>query len=238
VISWTRIRANTPKLEDISWFSEAHTALEVVDLNPTIATAQFISTRYTKHEWKKVVRTKVEAFDEAELHQSLFRIEYGIFYSTLKTKYGPEPYVFAHDRRSSMLKFYLRSRSYGLQARIHHGAANHSAKRCKCTLGAEENEEHYLLTCPALAAKRRAFARNLVIKLTESNYTEELRNIRTAPNNELIAYLLGGSEINWNDGAILLIDELMRPYLLKLASKRKHLMAALNDNGGTSHSTP
>jgi hypothetical protein len=68
-----------------------------------------------------------------------------------------------------MLKFYLRSRSYGLQARIHHGAANHSAKRCKlCTLEAEENEEHYVLTCPAFAAKRRALARNLVIKLKES----------------------------------------------------------------------
>jgi hypothetical protein len=104
-----------------------------------------------------------------------------------------------------MLKLYLRSRSYGLQARIHHGAANHIAKRCKlCTLGAEENE----------------------------------RNIRTAPNNELIAYLLGGSELNWNNGAIALIDELMRPYLLKLASKRKHLMATLNNNGGTPHSTP
>jgi hypothetical protein len=124
-----------------------------------------------------------------------------------------------------MLNFYLRSRLYGLQARIHHGAANHGAKRRKlCTLGAEENEEHYLLTCPALAAKRRAFARNLVIKLKKSNYTEELCNIRTAPNNELVAYLLGGSEINWNDGAIALIDELMRPYLLKLASNRKHLI--------------
>jgi hypothetical protein len=121
-----------------------------------------------------------------------------------------------------MLKFYLRSRSYGLQARIHHGAANHSAKRCKlCTLGAEENDEHYLLeTCPAFAAERRAFARNLVIKLKESNYTAKLHNIRTAPINELTAYLLGGSEVNWNDGAIALIDKLMRPYLLKLASKR------------------
>jgi hypothetical protein len=65
----TCVCANTPKLEDISWFSEAHTALEVVDLNPTIATAHFISTRYTKYGWKKLVRTKVEAFDEAELHQ-------------------------------------------------------------------------------------------------------------------------------------------------------------------------
>jgi hypothetical protein len=149
---------------------------------PTIATAHFISIRYIKHEWKKLVRTKVEAFDEAELHQSLFRTESDISYSTLKTNFGPEPYVFAHDRRTAMLKFYLRSRSYGLQARMHHGAANHSAKRCKlCTLGAEE---HYLLTCPELAAERRAFARNLVIKLKESNFTEELRNIRTAPNNE------------------------------------------------------
>jgi hypothetical protein len=125
----TCVRANTPKLEDASCFSEAHTALEVVDLNPTIATAHFISIRYTKYEWKKLVRTKVEAFDKAELHQSVFRTESGIFYSTLKTKYGHEPYVFAHDRRSAMLKFYLRSRSFGLQARIHHGAANHSAKR-------------------------------------------------------------------------------------------------------------
>jgi hypothetical protein len=53
----------------------------------------------------------------------------------------------------------------------------------------------------------------------------------------LIAYLLGGSEVDWNDGAIALIDELMRPYLLKLASKRKQLMAALNENNGNSHST-
>jgi hypothetical protein len=137
-----------------------------------------------------------------------------------------------------MLKFYLRSRSYRLQARIHHDAANHSAKRCKsCTLEAEENEEHYLLTCPAFAAERRALARNLVIKLKESNYTKELRNIRTAPNNELIVYLLGGSQVDWNDGAIALINELMLPYLLKLASKRKQLMAALNENNGNSNST-
>jgi hypothetical protein len=90
---------------------------------------------------------------------------------------------------------------------------------------------------PDFAAERRALARNLVIKLKESNYTEELRNIRTAPSNELIAYLLGGSEVDWNDGAIALIDELMRPYLLKLASKQKQLMAALNENNGNSHST-
>jgi hypothetical protein len=53
----------------------------------------------------------------------------------------------------------------------------------------------------------------------------------------MIAYLLGGSEVDLNDGAIALIDALMRPYLLKLAFKRKQLMAALNDNNGNSHST-
>jgi hypothetical protein len=84
---------------------------------------------------------------------------------------------------------------------------------------------------------RHLLARDLVIKLKESNYTKELRNIRTAPNNELIAYLLGGSEVDWNDGAIALIDKLKRPYLLKLASKRKQLMAALNENNGHSYST-
>jgi hypothetical protein len=47
----TCVRANTPKLEDVSWFSEAHTALEVVDLNRTTVTAHFISTNYvTKYE--------------------------------------------------------------------------------------------------------------------------------------------------------------------------------------------
>lgn len=41
--------------------------------------------------------------------------------------------------------------------------------------------------------------------------------------------LLGGSEYDWTDGAIALIDELMRPYLTELAAKRKRLMAALNN---------
>jgi hypothetical protein len=113
-----------------------------------------------------------------------------------------------------MLKFYLRSQCFGLQARIHHGTANESAKQCKvCALMTEENEEHYLLTCPAFANERQAFARNLVTKLKASNYPPVLHNIKIAPNNQLVAYLLGGSEYDWTHGAIALIDELMHPYL-------------------------
>jgi hypothetical protein len=224
------LRANTPKLAEPSWFSEVHSALEIVDPNPTSASAQFISDTYSKSTWKKLVRVKVEFFDEAALHQAMFWTESGIFYSAIKSKYGPEPYVFAHNRKSAMLKFYLCLRCFGLQARIHHGTANESAKQCKlCALMTEENEEHYLLTCPAFANERQAFVRNLVTKLKASNYHEVLHNLRIAPNNQLVAYLLGGSKYDWTDGAIALINELMRPYLTELAAERKRLMAALNN---------
>lgn len=197
-----------------------------MNLNPTIATAQYVSDTYTKYAWKKLVRECIEAADEAELHQSMFRTESGIFYSTIKTKYGPEPYVFAHDRKSAMLKFYLRSRSFGLQARIHHhGQGEETAKQCKlCSLNAEENEGHYLLICLAFAAERQDFARKLVINLKVFKYPGVLDNIRAATNNQLVGYLLGGSEPDWTEEAIALIDKLIRPYLLQLAAKRKRLM--------------
>ena len=222
-------RIHTAKLADNSWFSEVHSALEIAALNPTIATAQFISDNYSKYEWKKLIREKIKEFDEVELSQLMARTDSGIFYSTIKTRYGPGRYVFSHDRKSAMLKFYLRSRSFGLQARIHHGLSNLSAKKCKlCTMMVEENEEHYLLTCPTLALERQTFARTLVLNLRAANYHEELEHIRLAPNYKLVTYLLGGSEPNWNDDAIALIDELMRPFLLQLAAKRKHLMATIN----------
>jgi hypothetical protein len=72
-------------------------------------------------------------------------------------------------------------------------------------------------------------ARNLVTKLKASNYPQVFHNIRIAPNNQLVAYLLDGSEYDWTDGAIALINELMRLYLTELAAKRKQLMAALNN---------
>ena len=147
--------------------------------------------------------------------------------------------MFAHDRKSAMLKFYLRSRSFGLQARINHGPNNQAGKACKlCALMTEENEEHYLLVCPTFDPERRAFARNLVTKLRASNYCNVLQCIRAAPNNQLVAYLLGGSEPDWTEGAVALIDELLRPYLLQLAAKRKCLMANVNSDGPVAHTTP
>lgn len=52
-------------------------------------------------------------------------------------------------------------------------------------------------------------------------FLTELRDIRAAPNDLLAAYLLGGSEPYWQEGAIALIDKLMRPYLTQLAAIRK-----------------
>jgi hypothetical protein len=94
------------------------------------------------------------------------RTDSGKFYSNIKTQYGQEAYIFAHDRRSTMLKFYLRSKSFGLRARMFHGEQQSVNKQCKlCPQGVEENEEHYLLDCPTFLPERAEFARLLLLNM-------------------------------------------------------------------------
>jgi hypothetical protein len=65
-----------------------------------------------------------------------------------------------HDTKSgATIKFALRSRSYGLQARFHQKAgAEQFGKACKlCATGEDEIKERHLLRCPVFFRERVAF---------------------------------------------------------------------------------
>jgi hypothetical protein len=148
----------------------------------------------------------------------------GKFYSHIKTQYGQEAYIFAHDRRSTMLKFYLRSRSSGLRARMFHGEHQLVNKHRKLyPQGVEENEEHYLLDCPTLGPERAEFARLLLLDM-QAEFGQELAEIRTASKSKQVAYILGQTEPHWKPKVADIIDRLFRPYITALATKRKHLI--------------
>jgi hypothetical protein len=152
------------------------------------------------------------------------RTDSGKYYSHIKTQYGQEAYIFAHDRRSTMLKFYLRSRSFGLRARMFHGEQQSVNKQCKlCPQGVEENEEHYLLDCPTCLPERAEFARLLLLDM-QAEFGQELAEIRTASKSKQVAYILGRTEPHWKPQVAEIIDRLFRPYVTALATKRKHLM--------------
>jgi hypothetical protein len=123
-----------------------------------------------------------------------------------------------------MLKFYLRSRSFGLHARMFHGEQHLVNKPCKlCLQGVKDNEKHYLLDCPTFLPERAEFARLLLLNM-QVDFGQELAEIRIASKSKQVAYILGRIEPHWNAQVAELIDRLFRPYVTALATKRKYVM--------------
>jgi hypothetical protein len=206
-----------------SWFHDIQNGLELLKLLPIYANTQVVGV-HSKSQWNKLVHEKVLEFDKNQLFQNMPRTDSEKYYSHMRTQYGQEAYIFAHNRRSTMLKFYLRSRSFGLRARMFHGEQQSANKQCKlCPQGVEENEEHYLLDCPAFLLERAEFARLLLLDM-QAEFGQELVKIRTASKSKQVAYILGQTEPHWKPQVAEIIDRLFRPYVTALATKRKHLM--------------
>jgi hypothetical protein len=183
---------NTPD-KTKSWFHDIQNGLELLKLLPIYANTQAVRA-HSKSQWNKLVHKIVLEIDENQLFQNMPRTDSGKYYSHIKTQYGQKAYIFAHDRRSTMLKFYLRLRSFGFRARMFHGEQQSMNKQCKqCPQGVEENEEHYLLDCPTFFPERAEFARLLLLDM-QAEFGQELTEIRTASKSEQVAYILGRTE--------------------------------------------
>jgi hypothetical protein len=148
-----------------SWFHDIQNGLELLKILPIYANTQDVGAHF-KSQWNKLVHKKVLEFDKNQLFQNMPRTDSGKYYSHIKAQYGQEAYIFAHDRRSTMLKFYLRLKSFGLRASMFHGEQQAVNKQCKlCSQGVEENEEHYLLDCATFLPERADFARLLLLDM-------------------------------------------------------------------------
>lgn len=213
-------------IKDKSWHSEVaqlFSNLNIAHLRD-VPTASSLS----KGQWKKAIKTAVSKYDRAQWLLLLDRTDFGKHYRVLKTEYGPEPYIFLHDRWSTCLKFYLRSCCYGLRSRMFHGDDAVDLKKCRlCTFAVPEDEAHYLLNCPAFTPERATFASQLETNL-QTLFPHEFQDIASAPTPLQMAYLLGRTEIHWNAQVATIVDETVRPFLIALADKRKLLKANAN----------
>jgi hypothetical protein len=125
-----------------------------------------IAATFSKAQWKKDIHSAVVNLDQKLWLDNLNRTEFGGHYKLIKVKYGQEAYIFRHDRWYTVLKFYLRSRSFGLRSRIFYSNDAAADKICTlCSYGAQEDEIHFLLSCKAFSKARQVFAAALLNKI-------------------------------------------------------------------------
>lgn len=218
---------NLAHVTDNSWSSELCGLLTSLGMSPSVWTAAKVAT-LSRNEWERKVDTLVESADNRQLFSDFPRTHSGLHYATVKTSPGQEPYIWKFDRRSTTLKFALRSRSYGLQARLHGKRNPHNLKTCRlCFSDEDETKEHHLIRCSAFVGERVAFCDALTQHL-QASFSVEYKDILLAPGPSQLAYLLGRSEPHWSPLVPTMIDMLIRPYLLALADKRKRLVADLD----------
>jgi hypothetical protein len=148
---------NTRNFQDDFWHSEIPTIFQALGLSAADTQTEAVAL-LPKSAWNRKVEDLVRKYDSELLFANFTRTQSGSFYANIKQHIGQECYIWYHDRRSTLLKFYLRSRSYGLEARMHHGLRNASKKVCPFgTLQEHETEEHHLLRCTAFQPKRSIF---------------------------------------------------------------------------------
>jgi hypothetical protein len=184
--------------------------------------------RMSGQEWASRIEKLVTSMDSCNLFASFPRTSSGLHYSHIKRTPGQEDYIWRHDRRSATINFALHSRSYCLQARFHQKAGPESVdKVCKvCTSGEDETEEHHLLRCPAFFPERIAFCDALTRQLS-TEFSKEYSEFYASSSAIQMAILLGRSEQHWAPLVPVIIDMLLRPYLIALADKRKRLIKDL-----------
>lgn len=147
----------------------------------------------------------------------------------MKPYYGRELYLSRDDRKSSLLKFYLRSENFGLNARTQHGlpvADTQLRKSCKlCQIGAVEDEAHFMLVCPAFSASRRIMWLNLEGHLAQQGLETVWLQLLAAQPAEQLCILLGRLGEAWNEDAAFAIDSAVRQFILHAAQQRKLLVS-------------
>jgi hypothetical protein len=103
-----------------------------------------------------------------------------------------------------------------------------SDKVCRlCYSGEFEAEEHFLLSCSAFYQERLTFCDTLTHEMVVA-FPVEYAEISQATGTLQMRYLLGRPEEHWAKDAPLLIDLLIRPYLLALEGQRKRLLKDLD----------
>jgi hypothetical protein len=216
------------RLTDGSWYSEICEIARGLNTGPVDLNVLRIGG-ITKRAWKTQIQESIIRVDTTKLFAAFSRTQSGIHYAEMKQEPGQEGYIWRHDRRSTVLKFALRSRSYRLQARIHKkGPVLESDKFCRlCYFGEFETEEHFLLSCSAFYQERLTFCDTLTHDMAVA-FPVEYAEISQATGTLQMRYLLGKTEEHWAKDAALLIDLLIRPYLLALEGQRKRLLKDLD----------
>jgi hypothetical protein len=211
-------------LKDGSWYSEISEILANLGLQAGDWSVAGIE-RMSKQEWGSGVEKLIFSCDSRELFSSFPRTSSGIHYSQIKRTPRQANYIWKHDRKSATIKFALRSRSYGLQARFHQKAgAVQFGKACKlCATGEDETEEHHLLRCPVFFRERVAFC-DALTRQSKDDFPQEYSDFSASSGMLQTAYLLGRTEPHWAPSVSTIIDMLIRPYLIALAIRRKALM--------------
>jgi hypothetical protein len=103
-----------------------------------------------------------------------------------------------------------------------------SDKVCRlCYFGELETEEHFLLSSSAFYQERLAFCDTLTHNMAIA-FPMEYAEISQATCTLQMRYLLGRTEEHWAEAVPLLIDRLIRPYLLALEGQRKRLLKDLD----------
>lgn len=155
-----------------------------------------------------------------------------------------DPYIWNFDRTSTRYKFYLRSHSFGLQARIIHTLpqvqnlnnilvgpiaenAFNPEKACKCCQSTSENEDekHFLLVCSAYAVARQKLIQNLHCEMLASGLLYEWTKFSTADIDLQMYFLLGRRESSWKRPAFEIVDKHLRAFLLTAVDTRNRILS-------------
>ena len=222
------------------WSNDVYSALEDMNLTPFwndgLPQALYTSPLAFKREAKRQVRL----LDIQEWHQSLVERPADetdhvgslprTLYRQVKPVYGAESYLGQGDRKSTLLKFYLRSGNFGLNHRTEHGDLSVDLlfrKSCKlCPSGELEDEEHFILLCPAYARSRHIMWLNVEGNLQHVNAEEVWQRLQSSSPSEQLFYLLGRTEASWQPDAVDVIDSAVRQFILRAAHDRRALLAS------------
>lgn len=224
-----------------SWSNNVYCALE--DLNLTDFWTQGLPQALaTPLAFKRQVKRHVRLLDAEEWRQSLESLPTDVdahvaplpreLYRQVKPAYGAEAYLGQGDRKSALLKFYLRSGNFGLFHRIEHGNISvdlFARKSCKlCFSGAVEDEEHFLIHCPAYIRSRSIMWLNIEGNLEHLNAIGVWQHIQSSSSFQQLLYLLGRTETVWQSDVADIIDSAVRQFILHAAHARRTLLASIS----------
>ena len=214
------------------WCKEAYEILVELGIESWWTSGLPLLLMQSVHALKRECNRRVSDLDNEEWLQALHEppvqqtgLSAREHYLRIKTCKSVERYLFSDDRKSALIKFYLRSRCFGLNARTQHGDGDDitDRKACSlCNLKIIEDEEHFLLVCPEYSVSRRLMWFNIEAALEDSVWA----HLALSPPRLQLDYLLGRCEAGWHRDIGTLLDSLVRTFLLTAASVRKSRMQA------------